>query len=495
MTSPAIRVLLIEDNPGDAELIQIYLQSVDDVHFLVSRVDRLSAGLEQVRRCAHDIILLDLSLPESHGLLTLVQLQQQGPLAPVVILTGLDEKAVGLEAVRLGAQDYLIKGQINSDLLARAIRHAIERFRVDAEARLRENHLRLITEQLPAVLWTTDAQLRFSSSLGQGMMGLTLRPENVIGRALAEHFRTDDVQCPLLQAHERALAGESVSLDLDWMGRIFHAHVEPLRLGQQHIGGTIAVALDITDARRVEEELLAARKIQQGLLPKSIPDLPNFDIGGASYPAEATGGDYFDFIPMHDGSLKIVVGDVSGHGFGPALLAASARAYVRALAHASLSLPDAMALANHLLGEDLDEDRFITLFMGRLYPKIRTLIYASAGHSTGYILDRQAHVKYRLESTGLPLGTFPNCSYEVSEMLELQPSDMVLLVTDGVLEAMAPDDTMFGAERALAIVRLYRDDVAQDIVDNLYHAVRAFCHYEHQIDDISAVLLKVREEG
>ena len=98
-----------------------------------------------------------------------------------------------------------------------------------------------------------------------------------------------------------------------------------------------------------------------------------------------------------------------------------------------------------------------------------------------------------MASTGCPLGIFPDGDFPIAPAITLQPGDIVLLLTDGVLEAWAPDNTAFGLQRAIDIVRVYRRDAAAQIAYNLYHAVRAFSHNHPQMDDITAVVIKLRE--
>jgi PAS domain S-box-containing protein len=273
----------------------------------------------------------------------------------------------------------------------------------------------------------------------------------------------------------------------------------------QAVANVVAAAIERS---RAEEERLTrqaeqrvAQKIQRKLFPspqlqlcgtESAGHRYRFDIGGASYPAEATGGDYFDYVPMPDGSVGIVVGDVSGHAFGSALLMAEARAFLRALARTRTDVTEILALANQLLAGDV-EDRFITLLFARLDPPTRSFVYSSAGHLTGYILDASGAVKRTLPSTGLPLGAFPECSFPAGPATTLEAGDLVLLFTDGVVEALCPDNTVFGVERALDIVRAYRDTSARQVVDNLYHAARVFAHNSPQLDDITAVVIKVEQ--
>jgi serine phosphatase RsbU (regulator of sigma subunit) len=244
---------------------------------------------------------------------------------------------------------------------------------------------------------------------------------------------------------------------------------------------------------RKEAELGVAKKIQQGLVPKAAPALTGFDIAGASHCAVETGGDYFDFVSLFDSCQGIAIADASGHGLGPALLVTETRAYLRAFALTSEDIGRIVGLVNRRLVDDVGESYFVTLFLARLDPNTRSLVYTSAGHPSGYILDSSGSVRGLLESTGLPLGVLPDADFPVSAEIALQPGDLVLLLTDGVMEARAPDETAFGFQRALDIVRVYRGDTAAQIVSNLYYAIRAFSQYAAQVDDISAVVIKVRE--
>ncbi len=130
MDEPSTIVLLIEDNPGDARLVQEMLGEATGSAFGFKRADRLSTGLEQLAKDGADAVLLDLGLPDSHGLDTFVKAHAQAPDRPIVVLTGTSDEAVALEAVQIGAQDYLVKGQVDGDSLVRSIRYAIERQRL-----------------------------------------------------------------------------------------------------------------------------------------------------------------------------------------------------------------------------------------------------------------------------------------------------------------------------------------------------------------------------
>ena len=140
MNCDNVKILLVEDNPGDARLIQVYLAEAGMAAFELAHADRLADGIRLVRETDFDVVLLDLSLPDASGLETVTKMHEAATSLPIVVLTGLNDEAAALEALRKGAQDYLIKGQIDSVLLVRAIHYAIER--KQAEAALRESEER-----------------------------------------------------------------------------------------------------------------------------------------------------------------------------------------------------------------------------------------------------------------------------------------------------------------------------------------------------------------
>ena len=239
---------------------------------------------------------------------------------------------------------------------------------------------------------------------------------------------------------------------------------------------------------RNREQLLLAQRIQEKLFPHSGPQLPDFDIEGASYPAEATSGDYYDFVPLLDGTCGIVIADVSSHGFGPALLMAETRAYLRALAETHVDAVQMLKRANNLLVQDTTSNHFVTLFFAKLNPQERVFEYASAGHR-GYHMDVSGHVTY-LESTGLVLGLISDVNYELAPLMKLELGELVLLMTDGIAETSSIDGVLFGVERTLEVVRMHRAQGSRTIVKELYKAALEFGGGQPQMDDITAVVIR-----
>lgn len=255
----------------------------------------------------------------------------------------------------------------------------------------------------------------------------------------------------------------------------------------------LAEAQERWEHERLREEIRLARQIQQKLFPAPRLPMKGYDIGGGSYPAEATGGDYFDYFPLRDDRLGIVIGDVSGHGFGPALLMAETRAYLRAFALARSDVGEIISLVNQALVSDNLEDRFATLFFACLDPEARSLVYVSAGHPPAYVLDRSGAVKGMLKATGLPLGIMPGGQYAAAAAVTLAAGDLVFLATDGIMEAHGPGEEPFGNDRALAVLREHPQCGARELVNLLYDAVRSFCHNNSQLDDMTAIVIKVED--
>jgi sigma-B regulation protein RsbU (phosphoserine phosphatase) len=260
----------------------------------------------------------------------------------------------------------------------------------------------------------------------------------------------------------------------------------------RHLTHFVSVSQDITELRKKQEQefqLQLARDVQQRFYA-AAPVVSGFDIGGSAHPADETGGDYFDFIFMADGSLLIAVADAKGHGFGSALVMALTRAYVRCFAAMQLELDDILARVNQMLLKDLEHGHFVTLFLARLNSDHRSLSYASAGHVPGFIFTDSGEVKCTLDSTGPPLGLFSGSKFSPRPAIPLDAGEIALFLTDGVTESTTPDGHQFGSQRVLDYVLAHKQDSASNLADGLYHATRAFVQGDPQDDDITSVIIK-----
>ncbi len=269
--------------------------------------------------------------------------------------------------------------------------------------------------------------------------------------------------------------------------------ITPMRKAGGALDHVVSVGKDVTQLRRAaerESNLLLARSVQQRLFPSGPPSLPGFDVYGATFVADVTGGDYYDFIPLPGECLGIVVGDVSGHGVDSALLMAETRAVLRATAQTTSEPSEILAVVNRVLHADTEPHRFATLLLARLHVPSRTLAYSSAGHTPGYLLDGRGAVKSELRATGLPLGLFPDSTYETGSALRVEKGDSLVLLTDGVTDCGTPEEELFGAERALDAIRSSLGGSSSDVVEGLYRAVRAFENGGPQRDDVTVVVAR-----
>src|SRR5260370_795071 len=194
MNLEGIRVLLVEDNPGDVRLFLELLRETGAGHVKLEHVDRLGTALERLSNQAFDVVLLDLSLPDAHGLDTLVRAHAHAPSVPIVVLTGLDDQALAVKAVRAGAQDYLVKGRVDGDLLVRSMRYATERARaLEALERRGEHYRSLIENSLDLIsILNVDGTIRYASPSHERVLGYGL--EEMVGQNAFSFIHADDLE-------------------------------------------------------------------------------------------------------------------------------------------------------------------------------------------------------------------------------------------------------------------------------------------------------------
>jgi sigma-B regulation protein RsbU (phosphoserine phosphatase) len=278
-------------------------------------------------------------------------------------------------------------------------------------------------------------------------------------------------------------------------GELFFSEqtITPIRGPDGRTRHFVSVGKDVTQLRRAAEResaLLLARSVQQRLFPASAPMIPGLDIHGATFVADVTGGDYYDFLPLPGDCIGIVVADVSGHGVDSALLMAETRAVLRATAQTTDEPSQILGVVNRVLHADTEAHRFATLLLVSLHVPSLTLAYSCAGHTPGYLLDGGGAVKSELNATGLPLGLFADSAYETRSGLRLAPGDTLVLLTDGVTDCGRPEEELFGAGRALDALRSSLGARSSDVVEGLYRSVRAFENGGPQRDDVTTVVVR-----
>lgn len=258
-----IRVLVVDDDAVDRELVIRLLRS----DFAV--VEAATAREAREKHADVECVLLDNRLPDSDGLDLLPELLEQG--LPVLVLTGQGNESIAVEAMKRGACDYLPKDRLARETLTRAIRSALEttalrrrverqQAEIEASYRLladREARLGLLLEQMPAVLWSTDAELRYTSASGAGLRAIGVTSAELLGKHAGE-VGAPDVH---VEAQRKALGGTPARYDFVFRGRTLKSHVEPLRDDAGNVCGVVGVAVDVSETARLELELRHGQKM------------------------------------------------------------------------------------------------------------------------------------------------------------------------------------------------------------------------------------------
>jgi anti-sigma regulatory factor (Ser/Thr protein kinase) len=238
--------------------------------------------------------------------------------------------------------------------------------------------------------------------------------------------------------------------------------------------------------QRFEQELEVARLIQQNFLPRKLPDLPGWQIAAYYRPAREVGGDFYDVIPLPDGRVAFVVGDVTDKGVPAALVMSATRSVLRASAQRLIEPGLVLERVNEHLCPDMPEKMFVTCLYGVLDPSSGHLRFANAGHDLPYVKTAEGVVELR--ARGMPLGLMPGMSYEEKEAT-LAPGDSVLLHSDGVVEAHDPDRDMFGFPRLKAVMA--ETPGGQELIDRVLSDLELFTGSDaDQEDDITMVTLQ-----
>lgn len=509
MDTELIRLLLVEDNPIDVEVIRGCLSDTPGVQIELEHADCFATAQERLANRDFDAALLDLNLADSSGLATVIRAHTNYPALPIVVLTGEESDQMAVESLKEGAEDYLCKSKLEPRLLLRTIRYAIERAgHRQADRQFRDEKARY--RDLLAAVTTYNYSVTFANG-SPAMTWHSLGCLSATGYSPSEYVDDPDLWIEMVHPEDRDSvlqhirkihAGEKVPpvehriLHKDGTTRWIRDTVIHRYNETGDLVGYDGVVEDISRRKQAEEtlrereaHLLAAQGIQARLWPKESPSLPGYDIAGAVFPAAFAAGDYFDYVPMLDGSLGLVIGDVSGHGLGPAIVMALTYAHLRSLLEIYSDVGDILARVNRFLINETDH--FVTLLFGRLMLAARQFVGTNAGHPPGYVLNSKGHVKGKIGSTAVPLAVIPDATFPAGNVVALEPGDVVVLLTDGILETRSPDNAIFGMCRTFDVIRANQSRSAREIIEAIYDAVLNFCHPQKPDDDMTAIVIKV----
>ena len=502
-----LSVLVVEDSEFDARMLVGLLKSGGFIPTF-KRVETASEMVEALNHEKWEVILADYNLPEFSAPKALEVLRNTKLDIPFIIVSGGIGEDTAVAAMRAGANDYLMKGN-----LARLV-PAVERELRDAAVRvsrrkaikeLRESEMRhrTLIENASDIIVVLNSKgvVSFISPACEKVLGK--KEDDFIGKDWFQ-FAEESFRLKIKNEYFRSLSQKLVSfsfegrfIDANGDSRVLDATAQNL-LNDEAIEGVVLNVRDVTERLKSQaairdsaEEFRVAREIQQHLFPKQAPIIDGFDIAGASSPAAATGGDYFDYLKTTDGQLVLAVADVSGHGAGPAMLMAETRAYLRLLVRNRHHLGDILVRANNMVGEDVGKDRFITMHLVKLDSKSKMIAHSSSGHTPGYIIGKKGEIKSKMKRTGIALGVTPDAPYEVEGPLKLVKGDIIILLTDGLAETPNSEGELFGAQRVIDELHRNRSLSAAEIVNSVFKMVADFSQGAEQEDDYTMIVAKV----
>jgi sigma-B regulation protein RsbU (phosphoserine phosphatase) len=266
------------------------------------------------------------------------------------------------------------------------------------------------------------------------------------------------------------------------------------------IGSSAAIAIEnarlyqlAVEKGRLEQELLTARRVQMGLLPRQLPSIPGWEFVIRWKPARQVGGDYYDFIYTEDGQLGLVIADVTDKGMPAALFMAFTRSIIHANLDHAIDPAAGITRANRLICQESENGLFVTLFYGLLNPQTGQIVYVNAGHNPPILVTspregRSCQVAW-LPGTGMPLGVEEDNLY-TQNVVQLKSGDFIVLYTDGITEAIDADKNQFGMERLQQVLLDNQGLTSDEIVVALEKAIDQFTGDLAPFDDITVLIAR-----
>lgn len=354
-------------------------------------------------------------------------------------------------------------------------------------------------------LWTRVAQDSTDIRLppGFGIAGIVARTGETVAIAdayedprfsrdvdLKTGFRTRSILCVPLVTPSGSIVGVIEAMNKKGDGAFDADDAEALHA----LGSHAALALETQRLlegelrrERMESEIELARKIQEGLRPRSLPDVRGLRLAAWQETAEKTGGDYYDVMEAPLGALDLLVCDVSGHGLASTVLMSAARAYLRALHLVERDPQRLIEELNRLITPDIPDDAFATLVTCRIGPA-GEVCYVSAGHLPPLVFRARTARFDPLEETDLVLGYSAATSYHAHPIDPLEPGDIVVLATDGLYEASSPQGLLWGLDAVKEAIAAAAHEGAHGVIEAL--RAGAFGHAERLFleDDITLLV-------
>ena len=253
----------------------------------------------------------------------------------------------------------------------------------------------------------------------------------------------------------------------------------------------------LAEHSRMSHSLALASEVQQTLLPQEDPQLPGLDIAGTSISCDETGGDYYDYItiPGDSDNVRLVVGDVSGHGIPSTLLMTTARAFIRQRASTAGTPSQIVTDVNREVNRDVESSgRFMTLFFCEINTADQTLCWVRAGHDPALVYDTSSHTFEELVGEGIPIGIFGDTKFE-DHTRPIVDGQLIVLGTDGIWECVNRNGDMYGKKRFRNLIRTHSQESSRKIVNKVIEDVAQFRDGAEQEDDVTVVIIRTLPKG
>lgn len=306
------------------------------------------------------------------------------------------------------------------------------------------------------------------------------------GFEVCKDLRESNINIPIIMLTARKNEGDKVlGLEIgedDYVTKPFSVRELMVRV-KKLLKKKNEIEKERSEKARMLKDLDAARSLQKSFFPIRAPNILGFDISSLCFPCWEVGGDWYDYIPLNNGNLAVVLADVSGKGLGASLLMSSTRSLLRIIAEKILSPKEVLVNLNHILIKDLPDERFVTMIYSVIDPEFKSITFSNAGHPPPLLVN-STNAVFLENNEGLPLGITDE---EYSEStISMKEGNLFILYSDGVTEAMNSSNTEFGIERLREIAATPRISV-QDI----YEKVNAFRTDEPAYsDDITITIIK-----
>jgi len=523
MSKTIPKLLLIEKEPACSRLLA-------PGAFELTLVETFAAGLEKINAHAYDLILLELTLPDNHGLNAFSQAHAATPQTPMVVLAEAAEEEIAARTLSLGAQDYLLKSELTAPSLAKVIRKTMDRH----YCQLTHNHegflLQTLMNSIPDSVYFKDTRSRFLMiSRALAKKHHLADPQQAIGKSDADYFTKVHAEQAL--ADEQAILRTGLPLEgieesetwpdgsITWVS----STKMPLRNSAGRIVGTFGISRDITVRKlaeialaertrqlakknqQIEDELKMARELQLAMLPQSFPEISLAAPEALKFysyyqPSGAVSGDFFDVVQLSDTAVGVFICDVMGHDVRAALVTAMLRALVEDISAKNAEPGQLLTELNRALFK-VFRQAGTTMFATGFYlvADVATglLSYANAAHPHPLRLQRPAgSVEVLGHDTGTKkgpaLGLFKDATYPTCRR-SLRQDDLLVLYTDGLIEEESPSGEIFSLERLSETISNLHALPPKELLAKALNEIRLFAGHQDLSDDICLLGIEITQ--